>query len=160
MSKHFFDISFHNGDLVTYLGQCENNKRGYQQAITNLNNQTDFATDEWFICFENTGAYSKHFLNWLVDHDIPCREENPLLISRSLGLRRGKSDKVDSIDICTYVFEKRDSIKPSVIPVLLISRLKKLLSQRDLLIKQKTALEVSLKEQVQILDPEFYDDLK
>lgn len=67
--------------------------------------------NKWLICFENTGSYSKEILYFLVDQDIPCLEENPLKISRSLGLRRGKSDKVDSQDICNYAFEKRIRFK-------------------------------------------------
>jgi len=91
----------------------------------------------------------------LVSQDITCREENALKISKSLGLRRGKSDKADSKAICTYAFEKRDSIEPSVLSKPLIVRLKILLSRRDLLIKQKVALHVSLQEQKDILDPDI-----
>lgn len=159
MSKEFFDVSIHDGLKVFYLSQFENNHKGFKKLLACLKNQTDHPISSWFICFENTGVYSKALLEWLVSQGIPCREENALKISKSLGIRRGKSDKVDSKDICTYAFEKRDSIEPSSLPKPLIVRLKKLLSRRDLLVKHKVALEVSLKEQKGILDPDLFETL-
>ena len=90
-----------------------------------------------------------------MSQSIACREENALKISRSLGLRRGKSDKADSKAICTYAFEKRDTIVPSNLSKPFIIRLKRLLSRRDLLLEQKVALQVSLQEQRDILNPEI-----
>jgi transposase len=159
MSKEFFDVSFHNGSKAIYLSQFENNHKGFKKLLACLKKQTDHPISSWFICFENTGVYSKAFLEWLMSQGIPCREENALKISKSLGLRRGKSDKIDSRDICIYAFEKRDSIEPSSLPKPLIVRLKKLLSRRDLLVKQKVALRVSLSEQKGILDPDLFEEL-
>lgn len=78
---------------------------------------------------------------------------------KSAGLRRGKDDKMDSKMICRYAFEKRDSLQPSKLPSPKITQLKKLLSRRTLMIKHKTALSNSLKEQKSILDPAMYQTL-
>ena len=159
MSKDFFDVSFYDGNRSVYSGQFDNNIEGFIRAIAQLEEQTDEDSSSWFICFENTGVYSKALLEWLISQDIPCREENALKISKSLGLRRGKNDKIDAEDICTYAYEKRDSIEVSTMPKALIVKLKKLLSRRDLLVKQKVALTVSLKEQKGILAPDFFESL-
>ena len=159
MSKDFFDVAFYDGKRPVYLGQYDNNIEGFEQAIDLLKEKTDLSASSWFVCFENTGVYSKALLEWLISQGIPCREENPLKISKSLGLRRGKNDKIDAQDICTYVYEKRDSIETSSLPKELIVKLKMLLSRRDLLVKQKVALEVSLKEQKVALAPDFYETL-
>jgi len=113
-----------------------------------------------FFCFENTGVYSKPLFEWLASQQISCREENALKISKSLGLRRGKNDKVDSRDICVYAFEKRDSIEASTLPKLVIVKLRKLLSRRDFLVRQKQSLECSIKEQKGFIDPELYNELE
>lgn len=66
---------------------------------------------------------------------------------------------MDSKDICIYAFEKRDTIEPSILSKPLIVKLKKLLSQRDILIRQKVALKLSLKGHESFLDPEFFNKL-
>jgi len=96
----------------------------------------------------------------LIDKGIACIEENPLKISKSLGLRRGKNDKTDSLDICQYVFEKRDSIEPSIITSPIINKLKKLLSRRIFLVQQRQALNTSVKEQKGFIDDDIYKEFK
>ncbi len=157
MSKDFFDISFLVDNKPVYLGQFSNDINGFKVAFKQLRAHTEDPYSSWFVCFENTGVYSKAFLEWLVSQGIACREENALKISKSLGLKRGKNDKIDSKDICMYAFEKRNTLQPSILPKPLIVKLKKLLSQRILLIKQRVALESSLKEQKSFLDPHFFD---
>ena len=159
ISKHSFDVSYFDGAGPVYLGQFENSVKGFCKLLNILESKTDAPCDSWFICFENTGVYSKPLLEWFTRKNVPCKEENALKISRSLGLRRGKSDKIDSRDICMYVFEKRDTIEPSRLSNPLIVKLKKLLNQRELLLKQKLALEGSLKEQHLVLEKSFLDQL-
>lgn len=145
ISKAVIDISFHKDGKAIYLNQFTNNEKGFIKFIRQLSKLTTIPKQQWMICFENTGIYSKPLLEWLLNNNIPCKEENALRISRSLGLKRGKDDKVDSMDICQYAFEKRDSIKPSILPKPLITKLKKLLARRDFLVQQRQSLKVSLK---------------
>jgi len=159
ISKSFFDISYYwNGEAI-YLGVYENSIEGFQSFIADLSSIVKVPSNKWFICFENTGSYSKEILYFLISQDIPCLEESPLKISRSLGLRRGKSDKIDSMDICNYVYEKREKLSATILDHPTIIKLKILLSRRDLLVKQKSALTVSLKEQNKSMDKDFYQDL-
>jgi len=160
VSKAFFDVSFHQNNEPVYLGQYPNSNEGFTKMFKDLKNKTNIPVSQWFICFENTGNYSKLFLSWLVHKGIACIEENPLRISNSLGMRRGKSDKTDSLDICQYVFEKRDSIKPTVISDKVIVWLKKLLSRRDFLVRHRQALRTSVKEQKGFIDNDLYEELK
>lgn len=159
VSKAVIDVSFHKDGKPHYLGQFLNNDKGFKSVLKQLLLVTSTPIDQWFFCFENTGIYSKPLLRWCMDNNIPCREENALKISRSLGLRRGKDDKVDSIDICQYAFEKRDSIIVSSVPKPLIIKLKKLLSRRDFLVRQRQSLKVSLKEQKGFIADEIYESL-
>lgn len=159
VSKSFIDISYYWMGNPIYLGVFENSIKGYQDFIAELSRLSEVPRNDWFICFENTGPYSKELLYYLADQGFSCKEENPLKISRSLGMRRGKSDKVDSLDICNYAFEKRDKITVTVLDDPAIIQLKILLSRRDLFVKQRTALTVSLKEQKIGMDSDLYEDL-
>ena len=160
ISKAVIDISFYQSGQAIYLGQYQNNIPGFKLLLKDLKSETDIPMDKWFFCFENTGVYSKPLFEWLASQEISCREENALKISKSLGLRRGKNDKIDSRDICVYAFEKRDSIQASKLPSFLIVKLRKLLSRRDFLVRQKQSLEISMKEQNGFIDPDLYDELE
>lgn len=159
ISKAVIDFSYHENGNAIYLGQLSNTKSGFKSVYKKLSKLTHHKSDQWFVCFENTGVYSKPLLEWLVAMGIPCKEESALKISRSLGLRRGKDDKVDSEDICQYAFEKRDSIQVSKLPDPLITKLRKFLARRDFLVRQRQSLKVSLKEQKGFIDPETFDEL-
>lgn len=159
VSKAVIDISYYFEGQVIYLGQFSNSVKGFKAFARILKKTSRIPAEEWFVCFENTGVYSKSLLNWLVSQGISCREENALKISKSLGLRRGKNDKIDSEDICLYAYEKRDSMKPTVLAKPLILKLKTMNSRRDFLIKQKTALVLSLKEQKGHIEAALYKQL-
>lgn len=159
ISKAVIDVSCWIDNKPTYLGQFANDEHGFISILNLLRSKTQIDLDQWFFLFENTGAYSKLFLIWLLDNDIKCLEENPLRISRSLGMRRGKSDKIDSLDLCRYVFEKRDSLKPSSALCPKLVKLKTLLSRRDFLVKQQTAMKVSLKEKKAYLEEDLFQEL-
>lgn len=154
ISKSHFDVSYYDGEPL-YLGQFSNDSDGFKAMVRQLTKKTDQLREKWFICFENTGTYSKALVEWLASQQIAFTEVNALLISKSLGIRRGKNDRSDSRDLCRYAFEKRDSLEPTVLSNPLIVKLKKLLSRRDLLVKHQKALVVSVKEQKDLLDPEM-----
>lgn len=159
VSKHFFDVSYYEGK-PKYLGQFANDVAGFEQMFKELKRITPHPGASWLICFENTGVYSKALLEWGISKQIPCKEENALKISKSLGIKRGHNDKADSKAICGYAFEKRDSLKPTRLASPLITKLKKLLSRRNLMVKQKHALTISLKDQKPVIDPDIYQMLE
>lgn len=159
ISKSVIDVSYNVSGKSIYLGQFSNNLKGFDKFVKKLNKTSSIKTNQWMVCFENTGVYSKPLLKFLIEKCIPCKEESALKISRSLGLRRGKDDKVDSLDICQYAYEKRDSLKPSKLPSALILRLRKTLARRDFLVRQRQSLKVSLKEQKGFIDEEIFNEL-
>ena len=159
VSKSVIDVSYHHFGKSIYLGQFPNNLKGFISVLKKIAKVTKSSNEQWFFCFENTSVYSKPLLEFLIDQGIPCREESALKISRSLGLRRGKDDKVDSQDICQYAYEKRDSLIASKLPSALILRLRKLLARRDFLVRQRQSLKVSLKEQKGFIDEEIFQEL-
>lgn len=146
VSKDWIDSSWSQGPNPQYLGRFENSIAGFKKLVKAFKTVTSVDQSRWFFCFENTGTYSKLLVQWLCSEGIPCREENALKISKEGGLRRGKSDKIDSKLICRYAFKNRDSIQPTKLPAPEIQVLKKLLSRREFLVRQRTARQVSLRE--------------
>lgn len=160
VSKSFIDVSYHNGNYAIYLDNFANTDAGFREMINALKQHTKQAFKYWFICFENTGVYSKLLLEFLFSKKIDCREESGLQINYSLGIKRGKNDKADSKDICQYCFEKRDHIKASEPLPKTITKLRKLVNRRELLVRHKRALYCSLKDQKAVLEEQFYENLK
>lgn len=147
VSKEWFDASWTDGTNTHYLGNYPNSIPGFKQLIAACKKATSVEKSKWFVCFENTGTYSKLLLQWLSSQQIPCREENALRISKEAGMRRGRSDKIDSGLICRYAYKNRDHIQPIELTSPTIALMKKLLSRRNFLVRQRTARQTSLKEQ-------------
>jgi len=146
VSKAWIDVSITEGLSVNYVGRFNNSIAGFKKGISQLEKITSIEKSGWFVCFENTGTYSKLLLQWLSSQEISCREENPLVFAKLPGLRRGKSDKLDAGVICQYAHEKRDKIMPTQLMPPAITELKKLLSRRNLHVRQCATLKTSLKE--------------
>ena len=96
-----------------------------------------FNTEGTIIAMENTGRY-----NWALYEvlaDLPCRVYvlNALHLKKSMGLSRGKTDKIDAMRICAYIernYTDQRIWKPSSS---VIKTLKILLSERQSRIKDK-----------------------
>jgi transposase len=65
---------------------------------------------------------------------------NPIEIKRSMGLKRGKSDKADAKEIAYYAWLRREDLTPSIAPSGKIIELQRLMSLREQLVKQCTGL--------------------
>lgn len=160
MSKDNFDVSYFYQGNMAYLGDFENAINGFQQMLLTIQSRVKIKAEKIFVCFENTGVYSKLLYAWLVDQGINFKQENALQISNSLGTRRGKSDKADSKDICMYAYEKRDSLKASMPYNESIEQLRDLIARRRLLEKQKKALRVSVNVKKKTMNKQLYKDMQ
>jgi transposase len=156
VSKCWIDVAYRGTGKTTYLDQFANTPDGYEQMVSQLQGVSSCSSEQWFVCLENTGSYSAGLCRWLWDQQIPYKEEMPLRISKSTGLSRGKSDKYDAKDICQYAFEKRDDIQADVPDDVDCDKLRKLISRRNFLVKQKTSVSTSLEEQKTEFDAETY----
>ena len=156
VSKCWIDVAYRGSGKAIYLDQFANTPEGYQQMVNRLKSVSHCSPDQWFVCLEDTGSYSSGLCRWLWDQQIPYKEETPLRINKSIGLSRGKSDKADAKDICQYAFEKRDDIQADIPDDEHCDKLRKLISRRNFLVKQKTSVTNSLEEQKAEFDAETY----
>jgi transposase len=91
-------------------------------------------------CFEHTGWYCILLSHYLYDQSMFYCCVNAIEIKRSMGFKRGKSDKTDSYEIARYAWLRKDELKLSVpIPIKLLE-LQRLMSLREQLVKHSTAL--------------------
>ena len=160
VSKHWFDAAIWTGTKAEVLGQFTNRDDGFNEFRHAVKRLTGTDQTSWFVCFENTGTYSKPLLYWLLKEGISCREENAMQISRSKGLTRGKDDLIDARIICTYAYRHKDTLEPTQLPNKSVLQIKKLLSRRTILVGQRASLKTSLREQRYEFDEVLFQQLE
>lgn len=142
LSKKTIDLAC--SPLGSYL-RISNSAEGFEEMINWFKSQSIDLAD-CLIVMEHTGLYSYCFEGFLHRKMISYVKLNALNIKRSMGLVRGKTDKIDAIRIAEYAFEKKDKLKPMVPLSAPLKRLQMLFSTRQHMVKQKAALLCAVKE--------------
>jgi len=88
---------------------------------------------------------------FLHEHQIRFTKVSALAIKRSLGLIRGKNDKIDAQRIARYAHEKSDQLIAATKPDPRLERLQMLHSTRERLVKQRASLICAVKEYQAVL---------
>ena len=91
-------------------------------------------------CFEHTGWYCLLLSHFLHDQSLYYCCINPLDLKRSMGFKRGKTDKTDSYEIARFAWLRKEELEPSVPISLKLLELQRLMSVREQFVKQSTAL--------------------
>jgi len=118
--------------------QFSNDSKGFQQLINWLTKQK-VNLEETLFCFEHTGWYCLLLSYFLYENKYTYCCVNAIEIKRSMGLRRGKSDKADAWEIANYAWLRRDELVPSTPPAKKLIELQRMMSLREQLVKQLTA---------------------
>ncbi|CCG52948.1 Transposase IS110 family [Flavobacterium indicum GPTSA100-9 = DSM 17447] len=130
--------------------QFSNDTKGFKQIITWLMKQK-INLDQSLFCFEHTGWYCLMLSYFLYENKHAYCCINAIEIKRSMGLKRGKSDKADAWEIANYAWLRRDELIPSVPPAKKLIELQRMMSLREQLIKQQTASKNLLKGMIDIV---------
>ena len=149
LSKESIDLFFHQ--LRTHL-KIENSLKGFRQMLKWLRDQKTHPS-QIMIVMEHTGLYSYQMEVFLHEHNVSFTKVSALAIKRSLGLVRGKNDKIDAQRIARYGFEKRDLLVAASKPIKVIERLKMLHSTRDRLVRHRASLICAIRQYEGILKP-------
>lgn len=110
------------------------------QAILKFFSQYREEEESIIVSMENTGRYNCFLYQVLSTFNFEIYVLNPLHFSKSIGLSRGKNDKIDAIRIAKFAFKNRDELQPWVKSSKVIEELKILLSERDSKIKTRKKL--------------------
>ncbi len=148
ISKLTFDVRIHSNQMANVF---ENSYKGFKKLEQWAYKNSTFPKDNILFIFEHTGLYSHALSVFLAERNIPFAMVPGMEIKRSLGIARGKNDRVDAARIALYGYRLRDEVHPSKLPEKDITVLKRLLSLRERLVKQNVAHKVSLKEQNRVL---------
>ena len=156
VSKKTIDVHLHCKSISQ---QFDNTPKGYKALLNWIKKQTDLSLDQVLICFEHTGLYSLPLAVYLSGQKIEFCMVSGLEIKRSMGIVRGKNDKIDAQRIAEYAYLRRDTLKSFELPSKNVLKLQKLLSLRERMVKQRAGYMGSMKESKAMLKQKDYEPL-
>lgn len=142
ISKLTIDAHLH---LVNQHKQFSNNAKGFKATLAWIKKHK-VKLDEVYFCFEHTGLYSLSLAAFLTEQNIVFSMVSGLEVKRSMGVVRGKSDKVDAARIAEYAHLRKDKLQKTILPSEKVLKMKDLLAIRERIVTQKGGYEASRKE--------------
>lgn len=151
ISKKTFDAAvFSQGKPSRSLhARFENTPSGYKNFKKWLT-QHCVNLSEVFVCMEHTGIYGLGLASFIEGTVAYCIV-NPLQVKRSMGIVRGKSDKVDAFMLARYCYLYREELKPTQLPSKTLQQLRVLFSERERIVKALQVEKAVLSELTPVL---------
>lgn len=107
VSKNTLDITVLKSNEKVLFKQIENNVKQLKAFLKELKSQ-GVILSESLICMEHTGIYCTPVIEVAEKLSLNLWLENATQIKLSIGMQRGKNDKVDSGRIAEYAFRNQD----------------------------------------------------
>lgn len=111
ISKNTLDVAVYKGNKFLFHVQVSNDPEGLKDVFKQFKQLPDFSLTEVVFCMEHTGIYNQHVLRFLHEKHAHICLEAPAQIKQSLGLQRGKNDKVDAQRIAQYAYKNREELR-------------------------------------------------
>jgi len=148
ISKEWFDAAIiaTTNPRVSKHHQFANTLKGFKayKKWLKKNGVTDYS--KLFVCMEHTGVYTIPLCEFLAHQKVTYTLVPGAEITNSIGITRGKNDKLDAKRIAKYAFKNRDEIIIHTLPKEELRELKALLSYRERVVKSRHGFKVSSKE--------------
>lgn len=148
VSKLTVDVVLHKNKAYY---QFENSNKGFNRLCKWALSQSKVDKENLLFVFEHTGLYSYQLAVYLSKKEFKFSIVPGLEIKRSLGIARGKDDKIDAAKIARYAYRLRDEIDITILIEQPLQNLKNLLTLRDRMVKQRAGYKASFKEMKRVL---------
>lgn len=177
MKKYYVGIDVSKKTLdVSIYSKVQNLPENYLQVSNDLSGFRSLT--KWFkskklkfsdiaVCMEHTGVYSLDIALYLESVNIDYSLVSGFVIKRSLGIQRGKNDKLDSYRISRYCYIFHDELEEKgyyKVPSPVLLRLRELMSERRNYVKRQVQCKIYLTEHKDktptASDTRFHQELK
>ena len=135
------DISKESIDFATINSHhvhLQNDRAGFRQLLRWLK-INKINVSQSMIVMEHTGLYSYQFEQFLEHKKLQFTKVSGLAIKRSMGMVRGKNDKIDAIRIARYGAEKKDTLIPAAATNESLQQLQLLSAARDKFVRRRAS---------------------
>lgn len=139
ISKEYFDafLIAENGNRKH--NQFSNTSKGVREFLKWFKGE-NLKIEDTLICMEHTGMYGKVLSTLLVAKKCNLWIEMSLRIIRSIGIQRGKNDKIDSERIALYALKNQENAVLFKAPKKALDKIRALLALREKMIVFKASL--------------------
>lgn len=148
VSKATLDLFDHTNRIHV---QVSNNPAGFKELIKWTAKANKAGLSTVLFCFEHTGIYSLPLAIFLTEQKLDYAMVPGLEIKYSMGITRGKNDKVDARRIAEYAYLRREEITLYKLPSKHLLELKALLSLRERMSSHRAGYQASKKEMGDLL---------
>ena len=136
-----------NSPEEVFHNAFSNDTKGFEEMMSFIKAMMpEFDCNKALFCMEATGLYCNSLLHFFQSQQANAWVENAVQIKRSLGIKRGKTDKVDSISIAKYAFKNADLVrlwKPSGV---VLEKIKHLATLRERMVVTQKRLVTPIDE--------------
>jgi transposase len=138
VSKETLDVTILNREgMVEEQTIIGNTSSSLKKMLRVWAKKKQLLMEQVLFCLEPTGHYSNMTIAVLLEASLPVWVANPSDIKNSIGMQRGKNDRIDARRIAQYAFRFSDKarlVQPDEMHRL---ELQQLLTQRETFIKDK-----------------------
>jgi transposase len=147
ISKITFDFALvKDNDLSLLISDEVSNDHSGIVKLEEFLKKQGLNMEETLFCMEHTGIYCRLLSQYLTERKYHVWLEMPVQILRSLGIQRGKNDRVDAKRIAEYARLKKDKAVLWQPPREIVIPINDLLTLRDRLIESRKSLKQPIKE--------------
>lgn len=137
ISQDTFNYCLRNKSGIIIQGQVSNTVKSIRSWLMDLKKNHQINLTQILFCMEHTGVYGLLLMRTLHDRSLVVCLESAMNIKLSLGLQRGKNDKVDAQRIAEYALRYSDRLKQWNPKRKVIDHLQLLIRLRERLIKAR-----------------------
>ncbi|UXX79468.1 IS110 family transposase [Reichenbachiella carrageenanivorans] len=153
ISKMSIDVALINSSsMKCNNGLFSNDSEGFQKMKRWLKQHGNDCGEDILFCMEHTGIYTRNIVKYLLKRGCKVWLESSLHIKRSMGLIRGKSDKIDAERIANFAFDHQRDAKLVKLSHPTLNRLKDLMKTRMRLQKSLHSQQIAVDELTKV-DP-------
>jgi len=153
ISKSTFDVAIIDQHQSPTSFKFQNTGKGVNAFLRLLKNKK-YPLQDTLICMEHTGVYGRIIIAKLVEKQANFCVEMSLRIAKSIGIQRGKNDKVDAIRIAKYAEKNSNELELYTPIPLVLEKVKLLIKIREKLVQFKADLQKHPNE-MKAFDPEL-----
>jgi len=146
ISKKSLDFAVYKKHELLFHEVGGNDKKAIQSFIKELEKHKEINIDQAVFCMEYTGIYNNLLVQQLIKKKYNIWLESATKIKNSLGLLRGKNDKLDAIRIGKFAYKNSDEVRLWKPRRDMVSKLNHLTTLRSRLLLAKNMLKTPLNE--------------
>ena len=157
ISKEKCNLCYREGLEIVLEEECINDVKALKKGFKAALKAVGATIDDVLVCAEYTGRYIYPLTVACQDLDVFLWIDDPTRIKNSMGITRGKNDKIDAARIAEYAYRYSDKAVRYTIAEEAMVSMKNLLADREFLLIDKK------RYQSQITDQKRYmasDDFK